>query len=606
MIKKRLLNRPYPDLQEGLSAYILRLAEGNGLRVKDLIGSQRTITTSLRSLLLLTAETEDRYLRSFSPQLVPDSATWVLWNRRCSRYCPQCLLEHNTWKQEWELNFVTACPVHKSQLMDTCKCCGAIQKYNRQQLNYCDCGSALSSSKVAPAVPNEINFSQLMIDKLHGKTCRLPHVESLSLQQLNRVAYMLAGYEIGNKPARAFEKVEKIAHVKNARAYTLAGANILLQWPTKYHEMLGRINSASQDLGVRTIAGSFGTFYKKLYLQFMDSCYFFLREEFESYIEKNWKSSLAERNKRLSYQARRSHPWKSLGVIARELNASRNQIKQVIEAEQLDTSLDLSKAGRELICVNCQDLPKIKRALDADIDLKAAAKILGLQKKRMLEFLSSDSLKLLDSTKAPDRPWKIRREAIASILKLVDGLPVLNNPEAERFVSLGFAIRYWIKAPYLLPELIHAVRNKEIQPAAILNSRSMLSDWIFESIQLRRWIDQQLHNRKDGARTISEAAKYLHMNQTAFYHLVSAGFCMTVSSPEARCPMVTLAMLTKFSEKYIWGTELSTKLAQDWRSLHSWLSVRHVVPVSGPKIDGGVVNLYERVTVMQVLAPVKI
>jgi len=59
------------------------------------------------------------------------------------RWCPDCLSEHGAHLAWWELRFVTACPRHRTALVDGCSCGQRIAWRRRVPFLQCTCGEDL-------------------------------------------------------------------------------------------------------------------------------------------------------------------------------------------------------------------------------------------------------------------------------------------------------------------------------------------------------------------------------------------------------------------------------------------------------------------------------
>lgn len=110
-----LLYRPRPLEQEGLNGYLLRLAEGNGLRGVVQLWPDRTRSLDLLCLRLGIRSDPASYekLARLAPQLTVEKSQHPVWNHHHSRFCATCLSESPVWKLEWELTLSTACPKHR-------------------------------------------------------------------------------------------------------------------------------------------------------------------------------------------------------------------------------------------------------------------------------------------------------------------------------------------------------------------------------------------------------------------------------------------------------------------------------------------------------------
>jgi hypothetical protein len=603
MIEVKLLSRPLPFSGEGLRAYLLRLADTNGIPPKDLTVSNDRVRKYMRIWLDLDETTESAYLDGFTSQFDSNIGDGRLWNFRFSRYCPICLSRSGVWKKEWEMYFVTACPEHMVQLEDQCRSCGSVQTPTRQSLNTCDCGSDLSASIGIHATEHEVMMAREFHLKLEGKISSFPHLQLLDLTQLIKVTELLGR----NSGLKIKGSLPSLSRVKIARSYMAIGSTVLFDWPNKYYAFISQVGEPNNKEFKSSLTANYGSFYRTLYKEFKEPCYQFLRYEFECYLQKNWRGPLARRNRRISSEVRENHPWKSLGTIAKNLHRSRQQIEHLITSAELDVQIIRTRTGRKSIMIKSDDVEQLKQTLDDFIDLKTSSEMLGLKKTRVIQLLTLPSLKLVaEDAKTDTGAWKISREGMLSILDLAKGLPVnsigRHDSSSDRLVSLKFVLRYWLREPSLFCMLMDAVIRKQICPVSVLRNPPTVGDWVFEAASITAWLEEKRRESWEGAFTITDAARQLHISTTAFYFLVKNGHCRTVLSDAVRHPLIPPDAINEFREIYIWGDELAAYVGVGARSVHERLSEIGLSPISGPQVDGGSLNLYQRTAQLELVA----
>lgn len=143
-------------------------------KLENRLAPPRTITTDKTPPLLLGEEQ------------IPSK--YVLIQNR--RVCPICL-ESNAWARgEWELKSVTACPLHKVELVSRCHSCNRTLTWNSTELLHCFCGHALATIHTKPAMACDVRWAQqiqLAVSySIHGKPTRsgVPTLESMRLSKL--------------------------------------------------------------------------------------------------------------------------------------------------------------------------------------------------------------------------------------------------------------------------------------------------------------------------------------------------------------------------------------------------------------------------------------
>lgn len=92
-----------------------------------------------------------------------------LVRQRHPQICPQCFADKNIAQLLWDITLVTACPIHKNQLIDGCRQCGRKITWRRPGLYICQCGASLLPRHQPTQVASkaEIQVSRLVWTKLY-------------------------------------------------------------------------------------------------------------------------------------------------------------------------------------------------------------------------------------------------------------------------------------------------------------------------------------------------------------------------------------------------------------------------------------------------------
>lgn len=167
----QLLVRPSPLAGESLAGYLLRVAEENGYRsgnwmLKQWLNVYRDRLFDPKNLAVLS------HFTGQSERTLCDLA-YLLDESRDGRYfhyfghsfyfrcmktqdpalCPLCLAETPATHGFWELNQVAVCPLHGIRLIDQCRQCGKLVKWDRRRVCYCNCGFDYRNAGCDPSDP---------------------------------------------------------------------------------------------------------------------------------------------------------------------------------------------------------------------------------------------------------------------------------------------------------------------------------------------------------------------------------------------------------------------------------------------------------------------
>jgi hypothetical protein len=594
---QRLLVRPLRAANEGLQGYLLRLAEANGLVGSKQLWSGRPPSADL----ILERMGKDHcsehghVLAPVLSQFSPEKGSRPLWNRHYSRYCPECLEELERWKWEWELTLVTSCPTHKVRLVDVCKACSKKLDWRRKSLAKCNCGAPLPSRTADKANKHEVDLSKLFSEKLNGRDGDLEHLHMLSLVQLHKLSFMLGAYAV-NGGKKFSQKIGNLGDLDTALPLVDASSEILMSWPSAFFRLLGSLKRSGEiDVHDNRLSKRFGFFYRYIYRELTDPAFAFVHQGFEAYISRTWRGSLAERNSRFSQDLRRRHVWVPINSIAKELKTTSRQLQLLIDKGLIDASVTITKTGRTVTCISRENIGSIRSSLHNVVDLKNACAILGLKKDRMVQLLHGKIIgTIFQPRNSKTSRWGIPREMVEGVLSLAHNLPIASVAENSELVSLGFALRYWLREPFLFPALMAAVFLNEIFPVAIGEEKGKPSTWLFERSQLRAWMQEKRRSHRKELFSIPEVARKIGIRQQAIYHLVYTGRISWTTHPDLSHPLVSEKSLLDFSNRYMLCSEI--KEIYGWLPSYTARRLKElsIAPISGAGIDGGYVYLYER------------
>jgi len=76
--------------------------------------------------------------------------------------CPHCISKSTHIRAFWEHSFVTACPEHRCELLDTCDRCGESLKNTRPHIEHCRCGRDLRLMSAQPVTGARLWVTQLI------------------------------------------------------------------------------------------------------------------------------------------------------------------------------------------------------------------------------------------------------------------------------------------------------------------------------------------------------------------------------------------------------------------------------------------------------------
>lgn len=176
--------------------------------------------------------------------------------------CPACLAESAYLRATWEHAYVTACPKHRVQLVDTCNACGKHLSPSRLCVGLCECGHELRSLPQVPATKAQLWLSTLIAGNGQTAGDLKPTFQDVGLDVLAKVVRTHCLHADPLKPAlprgAALPKT-----VAKAIEFLAPLEALLADWPMGFRAHVEqRISAGRKD--ARTLNTLLGSWYISL------------------------------------------------------------------------------------------------------------------------------------------------------------------------------------------------------------------------------------------------------------------------------------------------------------------------------------------------------
>jgi hypothetical protein len=427
---KLLLARPKAIQNESATGFLLRLVEANGFTsVHDLNLLASGVAggdglTRVSSMLDGMSMKGLRGAITGFPHLKADDTGGLehqFWNGRRPRCCGACLANKPYWRAAWDVTLVTACPIHRVGLLDSCCNCHRPLSWKRSHIATCDCGASLTGMPMVLASAGCIAISSYISSMLEAaysasKPFTLaPPFDHLGTHDLLTLCIFLGGY--ARNDTKKPTKIADLHEIAVASAISQAAGEALINWPRGYHDLLGSlISKACSEAHSARLTKRFGYFYTALYKRFGDKQFDFLRREFESYIRDEWPGQLADRNRRLPKSTRIGHKWVPLTAAAKQLGVKRSVVCSFIERGMLCGQLHATTAGRISGTVRRDTLEVLCAEKARWLTLAETREALRLSRKGAYALLESGKLRPVSGPTVDGRTvWRFSASDVAAL-----------------------------------------------------------------------------------------------------------------------------------------------------------------------------------------------
>lgn len=592
-----LLIRPQVRVHDGPMGYIALLAAANRLTRRDLdrLGL-RFDPDVLRRARCAPAEgvdpALDDYLQRVKIRLSQRTGTWV---RRYARCCPQCLEESDRWRVGWEMLFADACPIHGVWLIDVCASCGRCLTWDRRRLSHCDCGQLLAKQVPTECPAAVRRLSRALVAALVGEDTDEQAVtgfaDGLELTQLQRLIRFLGTYA-DPQAGRLPRKVPNLDRLSVSWRLVSLTAEMLDAWPSSLHAVLDRMQKDRAEDGGGRLGGRLGYAYTALYRGFPEAAFAPLREAFEDYIAQHWRGALGRRNRRFPESILQRAAWIPASHACARLSISRRRLVRLVAEGMIAGDTRLGSTGRRFLVVRRDNVERYAFEPDRNVGLLAAARMLGVTKRRMARLLRPlfpDARRIGGAGTA----WAIPRALVDALLALVERVDRVTTIDQE-CVSLAHVMKFWDWNDSAVAGALLAALDGGLTPVGALCGVGGVSALVFRREALAAW---HVQRTATDLLTMPETAVEMRVKQEVVYFLARAG--LLDSQPIDRGKKHAVAHVSRkaieaFHGNYVFARDLASLLGRSPRSLILRLSLLGVRPVSGPAIDGCRQALFRR------------
>jgi hypothetical protein len=262
MITTALLRHPCIRIGEGPNSYLLRLAEANQVKIKDLNSIGIAFSTAALDELLRNAPEYTDELHAYIGRIQDVRDKWpTIWNTGACKYCPTCVAGSD-WHVGWEILFFDACPIHKCWLVDKCDSCGEYLTWNRLRLQQCDCGHQLGKSPSHEAPDTVVRLAQEIRRSLLNVRADTDHAPfaDLNVEQMVRLIRFMGAYG-QTSPERLPQKIRDAGSMDVSWQFTSIAAEILFKWPQNFERALHALLAQSVQSSGQRLPARFGFYY---------------------------------------------------------------------------------------------------------------------------------------------------------------------------------------------------------------------------------------------------------------------------------------------------------------------------------------------------------
>lgn len=589
-----LLINPRPHQDESLLGYLQRLAKANGLPRKELLTAfARADETDVADWLQmmegpLSWPAVSAEFRDPRPKGVK------LWTTHHARYCPICLGEAGYWRESWGLTLVTTCSVHGTELHGRCPNCLKETDPSAMSANSCQaCGTSLSGTnfEIAPASDTAAWLTSGFEDRFYADS--LPAdagLAALTYEQFHELSSRLAVRSLPTERTQPL-KVADSGSLEISRLMANAAGVVLMNWPLAFRELLSGLKAVHSDNEHWTLSRSFGPIYHDIHRDLDDSCFDFLRREFESFLQHAWEAPLAKRNRNLSEETIERHRWVSFDSAAEACGLGVSVIKRLHQEGQIAYREKVHE-DRVFTVVDLDHLKAISQHLQGVADMKETSTLLSLCRNRVRQLLAGGTLQFFGGEPRPGERWLIDCRSINELID--EKLPTSSD---QSLVSINYLAKHSLPKGGGLVELVQAIRAGELRAYGPAENGSVaVGAWLLKPQDFAAWQQARAENKSPvfPGLSVVKAAALLGVKEQCAYAFVRLGLLWSTAVERGRRTqlMVKPQAIDRFRRGYILGPEIAVYLGKSTREAFKHLWEARFRPVAGPSIPNEACRQY--------------
>ena len=497
-------------------------------------------------------------------------------NYRYPRVCPGCLRESPVWWAVWDLKLVSACPIHRCQLIDHCPACERKLTWHRRSMLECRCGFDLRKTEpeitednlllINAAIYSAAGFRQGDC-KTYLQPANFPTaVADLRLDALLRLIQFLGSIQEQGTLRR--KQILAFAELGSATEIGIAAARVLMDWPLPFREMLKRmvpeqVDSAA-DLNFHEV---FGNFYRHLFQVLPRSEFGFLHDAFEKFVLEDWHGLVRGQHRWFSSAIRRSAKWIPAAEAEKIAGTQSQHLGSLVRTGELEGIFVTTGRRRTECWIRRESLntwvAKRNAELAQYMARPEATRALGLKNDTLLKVAQSGLIRYVSGAEKFRRSgYYFLREDVLRVKHAFEQAAVDVRPYSSpgELIALHHGLKNYLGRDSGLPSAIRAVVEGKLVPVGCTKRFRGITGCLFRSDELRRYRPVQTEMPPGGFLNYTEAARMLGTRTVVIRGLVAHGILSIVNEYRSGfSKLVPAEEVQRFGEQYVDATVVAER-----------------------------------------------
>lgn len=614
--------RPYPD--ESLKGLLVRATEENGYHTSSLLLYLANVGLDAKGKRILYREMglknlskmlnidiptlQDMACLSGIKEILPQA--YNMFGHKIHKYsvragnpktCPGCLRESNYIRKIWDLAAFTCCPKHKTLLIEKCPKCGLKISWKRDKVSVCECGQDWKKVDLPEVSEAETILSRLIlkvcglwesdeaaVERKDGENPAGNPLSTVGLSELLCAAYFIAGQQHGVVDATGKQYAVKLPQEELHDVLTKAVA-VFEKWPDNFFKFLdeckGKNYTGERHSGLYK---DFGKLYDPLFIRKGNPLPDFMREAFKKYITTVWDGGYAGWCGSLSDEELKKKTYMTRYEVTKYLQVSLMTVNRLYKKSYLD-GLYLPWVNRSRIMIEADSVRELKERWDKSITAAEAGDMLGIGRRAVVSLVKSTCLAAIQGPIVTGQiEWKFETPEVEKLLQCVLGkIPEGKTETPTGGVSFHKSIQKLSKLSLDVGAFVKMILDGKITPRANGDGTG-LSSLLFNAFEIKQFSMAEAVERRSGKRTMQEAVKLLHTGYDIIIFLIERGFLAAERTGSSRSSWaIPQEEINRFKNTYCTVGRIARALGTSSREISWRLMDNGIMPVTGPKVDGG-------------------
>lgn len=598
--KAKLLRHPKPFTDESIAGYFLRLAEANcyesvhwllqlfklrqnGDKHPYIYGmadlKTAAVMSSVREIVL--KELAYKPINFSSHTLIGNYEAFgqiipiFLIRSKEPKVCPKCLIENPYCRKVWELAAVTACPIHKCLLIETCPACNKKIDWNRHKVCECSCGFDLSATKVFYVSENEIRLVNRIFQLFNlskKKPVNFPeHLQRFNLTELLSLLFLVMGQNRGRSDSVGKSLSKQLSNIELHNEFNNA-LNVYENFPNNFFGFLDSLkkvyfekvqqNSKTKHL-TTTRQIIFGGTIRALASSSSDRNFDLIRDAFDEYYS---REKLQSFGLNLDYKeisaAEFLNSHLTLNETKKLLKITKVAVKSIINAGTLKAIEAKTINGKEFWFVEKKSAEHVKEVLEDCISAPNIITELGIQTTHLNSLIDRKILNEVTGLYVSTTFSRVfSRKELNKISQIFEKAFIREEkPNSGKFVNSTKTAVLLGRIGIDFGMFVRLVAAGKITPVGKSKKKGVLGFYYDES-EINSIYNEALTKIKKGTLSLTEVEKKFNIERDLIRKLIQKNLLKQVEVENAQFLKVRIdpKSVINFKKLYVLSTELARK-----------------------------------------------